>query len=107
MRYPRRQLGSIAVIAAKYRASEPLVGSAVEVTTRLAREVAEAVQMDPMYGPQHDKERYMVGVEFEVILECKLKSFGESTSMKSKPLFSILEFECEIYLTAAVIPYLQ
>ena len=84
MRYPLLQLASVEVIAAKYRASERIVTSA-EMTTRLACEVAEAVNFDPMYGPQHDKERYMVGVEYEVILELKLKALSESTCMKWKP----------------------
>ena len=79
MRHPLRHLGSMAVIAEKYRASETTTTNETTTTTRLAREVAEAILVDPMYGPRNDKERYMVGIEFEVVLEFKLKAFSEST----------------------------
>jgi hypothetical protein len=46
--------------------------------TRLAREVQEAIAADPMYGPQYDKERHMVGVEYEVVLEQTLLEMGKS-----------------------------
>jgi hypothetical protein len=46
--------------------------------TRLAKEVQEAIAADPMYGPQYDKERHMVGVEYEVVLEQTLLEMGKS-----------------------------
>jgi hypothetical protein len=45
--------------------------------TRLAVEVEEAVHSDPMYGPEHDKHRHFIGVEYEVALERQLASMGE------------------------------
>lgn len=39
------------------------------MTTRLAAEVKEAISSDPMYGPVHDKDRHIVGIEYEVFLE--------------------------------------
>jgi len=44
--------------------------------TRLAREVREATTFDPLYGPLHDKERHIVGIEYEVVLEQELHSLG-------------------------------
>jgi len=81
MRHPLLRLGSLDVIAPQYRASETNTGTATTVTTttttRLAREVQLAMDDDPMYGPRHDKDRHMVGVEFEVVLEYKLKALSE------------------------------
>lgn len=45
--------------------------------TRLAAEVKEALDADPMYGPKHDRWRHTVGVEYEVVLEESLKSLGK------------------------------
>lgn len=50
--------------------------STATATTRLALEVRQAMEMDPVYGPLSDKERHLVGVEFEVVLEQELKDFG-------------------------------
>jgi Protein of unknown function TPD sequence-motif len=44
---------------------------------RLAKEVREAIVSDPFYGPLHDKERHMVGIEHEVVLEHELKALGK------------------------------
>lgn len=46
-------------------------------TTRLSWEVERAIATDPMYGPSHDQRRHMVGIEYEVLLEEKLKGMGE------------------------------
>lgn len=87
MRNPLQRLDSLEVIAPQYRSSEE--NNTSKTTTRLAREVADALDSDPMYGPRHDKERNMVGVEFEVVLEYKLKSLSESTTeMKNNPFFN-------------------
>jgi hypothetical protein len=48
-----------------------------ESTTRLALEVQEALDADPLYGPKHDRWRHTVGIEYEVALEEMLKSMGE------------------------------
>ena len=42
-------------------------------TTRLAREVLKAINADPLYGPHSDKARNLVGLEYEMILEEKLR----------------------------------
>jgi len=87
MRNPLQHLDSLELIAPQYRSSEEKK-TANTTTTRLAREVADAINADPMYGPRHDKERHMVGVEFEVVLEYKLKSQSESTTVtKTNPSF--------------------
>jgi hypothetical protein len=52
--------------------------AATEVSTRLAREVQEAIASDPMYGPKQDKERHWIGVEYEVLLEHTLTEMGTS-----------------------------
>jgi hypothetical protein len=50
--------------------------SADTSTTRLALQVQQAVNCDPMYGPYHDKERHIVGIEYEVVLEHYLQQTG-------------------------------
>ena len=47
------------------------------VSSRLAREVRQATNTDPLYGPMHDKERHIVGIEYEVVLEQELHALGE------------------------------
>ncbi|KAL3794846.1 hypothetical protein ACHAW5_004368 [Stephanodiscus triporus] len=42
--------------------------------SRLSREVREAVDSDPMYGPRQDKERHNIGIEYESLLEETLRS---------------------------------
>jgi hypothetical protein len=46
-------------------------------TTRLAREVMEAIDSDPLHGPLHERERHFVGVEYEVVLEYQLRSLSK------------------------------
>jgi hypothetical protein len=93
MRDPLNKLGSQEVIAPEYQESEnvefqpridaqrlqlrlttTMPSQDKTKTTRLAREVMHAVDMDPMYGPRHDKERNEVGVEYEFILEQVLRA---------------------------------
>ena len=45
-------------------------------STRIAMEVQEAIEHDPLYGPMHDRRRHLVGIEYEVILEQKLRDIG-------------------------------
>lgn len=47
-------------------------------TTRLAMEVKEALDSDPLYGPTHDRWRHTVGIEYEVVLEDMLQTLGAS-----------------------------
>jgi hypothetical protein len=49
-------------------------------TTRLAMEVRRAMEHDPVYGPLSDKQRHLVGVEFEVVLEQELHELGTCMS---------------------------
>mmetsp|Transcript_694 Transcript_694/g.1247 ORF Transcript_694/g.1247 Transcript_694/m.1247 type:complete len:159 (+) Transcript_694:448-924(+) len=44
--------------------------------TRLSLEVQEAIRSDPLYGPEHDRARHSIGVEYEVALEQTLKNMG-------------------------------
>lgn len=46
--------------------------------TRLALEVKEAQDSDPLHGPERDKKSHLVGVEFEVVLEHYLREMGEA-----------------------------
>ena len=48
----------------------------VHRTTRLAVEVRDAIESDSLYGPLHDKQRHMVGIEYEVVLEHELRERG-------------------------------
>jgi len=45
-------------------------------TGRLASEVQDAIYSDPMYGPLHDRDRHLAGLEYEVVLEFRLKDMG-------------------------------
>lgn len=44
---------------------------------RMAREVVEAQRADPLNGPHSDSERHIVGIEFEVVLEFRLRELGK------------------------------
>ena len=92
MRDPIGKLGSMNAIAAPYQISEkngrgslvridqfsgrPITSPAQDVT-RLALEVLEAVDADPLYGPRYDKERNIVGLEHEILLEQALISMSK------------------------------
>ena len=105
MRDPLAKLCSVDVILEKYRDSEnanvvntntndgeipsvlvspivdpfsgrPMPGS--DTCTRLAREVLEAINSDPLYGPRVDKERNYVGIEYEMKLERALRTMSKS-----------------------------
>jgi len=45
-------------------------------TTRLALEVKDAVDSDPLCGPVSDRARHFIGIEYEIILERGLKNLG-------------------------------
>jgi hypothetical protein len=118
MKDPMNELGTLDKIAPEYHASEKQFAgdAASSTTTRLAIQVKEAIDSDPMYGPQHDKERHIVGVEYEVVLEHYLletgkfqnpsilvyliigstltvphRSTGQAFRLKQKPSFEIAE----------------
>mmetsp|Transcript_47133 Transcript_47133/g.69833 ORF Transcript_47133/g.69833 Transcript_47133/m.69833 type:complete len:339 (-) Transcript_47133:564-1580(-) len=44
--------------------------------SRLQVEVLEAIGADPFYGPEHDRDRRMIGLEFEAMLEQTLSSMN-------------------------------
>ena len=48
-----------------------------EPVTRLAKEVQEAICMDPLYGPRSDRERQIIGMEYEIVLEQIIRSMSE------------------------------
>ena len=45
-------------------------------TTRLALQVKEAVELDPLCGPASDRAKHYIGIEYEIILERGLKNLG-------------------------------
>ncbi|KAL9188876.1 hypothetical protein ACHAXT_011366 [Thalassiosira profunda] len=49
-------------------------GDSLQPLSRLSREVREAIDSDPMYGPRQDRERHNVGIEYELLLEQTLRS---------------------------------
>lgn len=77
MRDPVKEL-TLDLIDAKYQKSErkSVEHTGASTTPRLAAQVQHALGCDPMYGPLHDKERHVVGVEYEVVLEHYLKQTG-------------------------------
>lgn len=77
MKDPMNELGTMDVIAPEYHASEKKFAGQAASSTRLAIQVKEAIDSDPMYGPIHDKERHIVGVEYEVVLEHYLLETGK------------------------------
>jgi hypothetical protein len=83
MKDPMNELGSMDVIAPEYHASEKKFADQAASSTRLAVQVKEAIDSDPMYGPMHDKERHIVGVEYEVVLEHYLLETGTFVPEKS------------------------
>jgi len=77
MRNPERQLVSIDVISPEYHPSEQVKRPTEGFSTRLGMEIREVIDCDPMYGPRHDRDRQMVGVEYEVVLEHYLREMGK------------------------------
>lgn len=45
--------------------------------TRLAKEVHHATLSDPLHGPQFERQRHFVGIEYEFILEQTLSAMGK------------------------------
>jgi len=100
MRDPLVKLKTVEVILDNYRNSESAMGTNTNIheppslidpfsgrpipesasITRLAREVLEATNSDPLYGPRFDKERNYIGIEYEMILERALQSMSKSKS---------------------------
>jgi hypothetical protein len=87
MKDPMNLLGTSDVIQSKYRndALDKAIWSTKHQqqqqskTTRLAQEVRDIIDSDPMYGPMHDKGRHLIGIEYEVVLEHKLQTIGRFT----------------------------
>mmetsp|Transcript_7768 Transcript_7768/g.11651 ORF Transcript_7768/g.11651 Transcript_7768/m.11651 type:complete len:285 (+) Transcript_7768:103-957(+) len=92
MKDPFVKLSALEHIFGPFRASEdaiqsenaeplvdPFSGAPLECpihASRLAREVVEATNSDPLYGPRVEKERNYVGIEYEIILERALRSMN-------------------------------
>jgi hypothetical protein len=88
LRYPEKTLGNASVsILPEYLFSErngTTVGTVSRHVnihpdgaiplSRLSKEVRQAVDSDPMYGPRHDKVRHNIGIEYERLLEETLQS---------------------------------
>lgn len=55
----------------------PIDNSNPEKITRIAREVTQAINQDPLYGPRHDKQRRVIGLEHEIILEQALHAMSK------------------------------
>ncbi|GAX09403.1 hypothetical protein FisN_6Lh224 [Fistulifera solaris] len=75
MKHPASFLKTKEDLKQQYEFSEE-VGSNMEDCTRLAAEVLRAIDCDPMYGPSHDRQRHLIGVEYEVLLEYQLKELN-------------------------------
>ena len=50
--------------------------SITATTTRIAHEVATALEADALCGPTQDRSKHFVGIEFEVVLERQLTELG-------------------------------
>lgn len=74
MRDPIGVLGDHAIIRPEFGATEE--AKITTQTTRLSREVAEALALDPLTGPEQDRRRHFVGIEYEVVLEQQLNVLG-------------------------------
>ena len=84
IRYPEKILGRTSSLLPEYAFSEKN-GTGRQrqdrdcegmPLSRLAVEVRQALDSDPMYGPRSDRERHNVGVEYEVLLEETLRDMG-------------------------------
>ncbi|GKY96048.1 hypothetical protein MPSEU_000565000 [Mayamaea pseudoterrestris] len=69
LRNPEVHLVDANVFQEKYRLSQI-------TSNRLAREVLEAQQADPLHGPRAEVQRHMLGIEFECVLEYQLRQIG-------------------------------
>jgi AraC-like DNA-binding protein len=84
MRDPLGVLGPAGVVSESYRDAELVrfeerrTDPAASHVTRLAFEVKEAQDSDPLHGPEKEMKSHLVGVEFEVVLEHQLRLIGES-----------------------------
>ena len=64
------------------KVTDPFSGELIQYypsdkVTRLAKEVQEAIHLDPLYGPGSDRERQIIGIEYEIILEQTLLSMSK------------------------------
>ena len=77
MKQPAAFLNNNSDIKEKYAFSEVHHPATTNDGTRLAAEVMKAIECDPMYGPSHDRQRHLIGVEYEVLLELQLNELSE------------------------------
>jgi hypothetical protein len=90
LRDPIKWIDSSDALVEKYRASNSTVGKKELVdpfsgehivapsdqVNRLAFDVLEAINSDPMYAPRFDRERQYIGMEYEMILEKALRAIS-------------------------------
>jgi hypothetical protein len=76
MKHPAAFLKTQEDLKQQYAYTEK-VATNMEDCTRLAAEVLRAIDCDPMYGPSHDRQRHLIGVEYEVLLEYQLKELSK------------------------------
>jgi hypothetical protein len=81
MRDPIGELGALDSIQQEYWPSEFPLGDQQQgdepSITRLATEVKEAVDCDPLSGPVSDRAKHFIGIEYELALEHMLTQRGE------------------------------
>jgi len=58
--------------------------------TRLAIEVKDAIDSDPLLGPSSDRKKHFIGIEYEVALEHMLKERG--TLIKQQQKYQCIRF---------------
>lgn len=75
------------------------------ITTRFAKEIQETINIDPMYGPIHDKQRHMIGIEYEVILEYKLQQLGKCQKRKEKRMNAAFSFHLGFFSSRSYISF--
>lgn len=90
LRDPLKWIDSLDVLVEKYRSSnfsvgkkvlvDPFSGENIQVPSenvnRLALEVLEAINSDPICAPRFDKERQYIGIEYEIMLENALRAIS-------------------------------
>ena len=65
--------------------------------TRIAREVIQCINKDPLYGPRHDKQRRVIGLEHEIMLEQALYAMGKLIRKSTKKKMCLFFFPAMIH----------
>jgi hypothetical protein len=110
---PEATLNDPSIVLLQYRSSESgnssVAGGSADVTraastgppTRLAREVREAINCDPLHGPDQDARRHLAGIEYELALEHQLTKMGTLAALPSSGFTlwnSNHSFSCHLFL---------